>query len=374
MPSNQLLAVMDAAVDAVILIDGSGAIQAFNRAAEQMFGWPAGEVRGRNVSMLMPEPDRSAHDDYLARYLETGVSHVIGRGRELLAQRRDGTRFPVHLSVGRVAGVVPAQFVGFIRDISEERKALARRRQEEEQARQSTERLMHVSRMATMGEMAAGIAHELNQPLTAIANYAHASQRFLDLPEPDLGEVREAVREIAAEALRAGAIIRRLRQLVRDSEDKREQLRVEDLVDDLRPLTQADARMHGARIRFDLQPSPMLYVHRVQITQVLLNLIRNALEAMAGDAPGGREIQLRARQLETGDCEIAISDNGPGVAPGIIDRMFDPFHTTKRNGTGLGLPMSQTIAQAHGGSVRYQPVQPRGACFVLTLPAAEGHA
>ena len=220
MPSSQLLAVMDAAVDAVILIDGSGSIQAFNRAAERIFGWRADEIHGRNVSLLMPEPDRSAHDGYLTRYLATGHSRVIGVGRDMLAQRRDGSTFPIHLSVGHVAGSEPAQFVGFIRDLTAQR-------QEEEQARTSTERLMNVSRLATMGEMAAGIAHELNQPLSAIANYAYASERFLNLPQPDLEETREAVREIAAEALRAGVIIRRLRHIVRGNDDKREQLHLD---------------------------------------------------------------------------------------------------------------------------------------------------
>lgn len=492
MSSNQLLAVMDAAMDAVVLIDATGAILAFNRAAERIFGWNADEVQGRNVKMLMPEPDRSGHDGYLARYLATGLSSVIGAGRELQAQRRDGTQFPAHLSVGRVAGTDPAQFIGLIRDITEERKTLARlrlerdlagaylqlghsillmldasrhiraispqacellgapeaqligqdwgeaafdaearailhaeldaiqqdmpkqihvfdlpvrtvpggqrlvewrcsvlrddggetlgficagkdvtaEREEEEQVRRSTERLMHVSRMAIMGEMAAGIAHELNQPLAAIANYAHASERFLRMPVPDLEETSEAVREIAAEALRAGTIIRRLRHLVRDTDDRREQLQVEDLIEELRLLTQAEGRIHDTRISFDPQPCPMLNVHRVQITQVLLNLIRNALESLSRDVPGNREILVRSRYLETGDCEMAVCDNGPGVAPEILGRMFDPFHSTKRNGTGLGLPMCQTIAQAHGGSVRYQPVEPRGACFVLTLPVA----
>lgn len=361
MTSSQLFAVMDAAVDAVILIDHLGHIQAFNRAAERLFGWSAGEMLGRNVSLLMPEPDRSAHDQHLARYLQTGVAHIIGSGRELEAQRRDGSRFPIHLSVGQVGGSEPPQFVGFIRDITAETEA-----------RRSSERLMNVSRLATMGEMAAGIAHELNQPLTAIANYARAGERFLAMPDPDLDETREAVREIAAEALRAGAIIRQLRQLVRGGEHTRERLTINDVIEELRLLTQADARAHDTRLRFELlEDIPEIFVHRVQITQVLLNLIRNALESLAHDATGTREIVVRCRRAETGECEITVCDNGPGVSPQILDRIFDPFRSTKPNGTGLGLPMSRTIAQAHGGAVQYQAVAPRGACFTLTLPAAE---
>jgi two-component system sensor kinase FixL len=251
--------------------------------------------------------------------------------------------------------------VGFIRDITVETEA-----------RRSSERLMHVSRMATMGEMASGIAHEINQPLTAIATYARAAERFLALPEPDLGESREALREIAAEALRAGAIIRRLRQLVRGGEDVRENLTVNEVIDELRVLTLADARAHDTSLRFELGGDvPGVSINRVQITQVLLNLIRNALESLAQDAPGAREILVRSERTPAGDCEITVCDNGPGVSPEILDRMFDPFRTTKPNGTGLGLPMSLTIAQAHGGRVRYRPATPRGACFTLTLPAAE---
>jgi two-component system sensor kinase FixL len=369
MLSSQLLAVMDAAVDAVILIDCTGRIEAINRSGERLFGWSSAELAGCNVSVLMPEPYRSAHDGYLARYLATGDSHIIGTGRELQAQRRDGSVFPAHLSVGRVAGVDPPQFVGFIRDTTAQHAHIA---WVQEEARRSGERLMHVSRMATMGEMAAGIAHELNQPLTAIANYARASERFLSQPQPDLAEVREAVGEIAGEALRAGEIIRRLRQLVRGGDDAREQTSLNALIEELRVLTVADARMHNTRIRFELQPGlPPLSMHRTQIMQALLNLIRNALEALAGDSTQQREIVVRTRLTVAGDCEVAVCDNGPGVTAEIRDRMFDPFHTTKQKGTGLGLPMTRTIAQAHGGSVRYEPAAPCGACFILTLPVTE---
>lgn len=369
MPSSQLLAVMDAAVDAVVLIDHIGRIQAINRAGDRLFGWDPGELIGRNVSELMPEPDRSAHDGYLARYLRTGESHIMGTGRELKAQRRDGSLFPAHLSVGQVTGIDPPQFIGFIRDTTAQHEHIA---WVQEETRRAGDRLMHVSRMATMGEMAAGIAHELNQPLTAIANYAQASARFLNLPEPDLDEVREAVREITAEALRAGTIIKRLRQLVRGGEDTRELSDVNELIEELRVLTVADARVHDTRIRFELAGDvPQVIVHRTQITQALLNLIRNALEALDADASVQREIVVRTGRSAAGDCEIGVCDNGPGVAPEIRDRMFDPFITTKKKGTGLGLPMSRTIAEAHGGSVRCTPQAPRGTCFAITLPAAD---
>jgi two-component system, LuxR family, sensor kinase FixL len=493
MSSSQLQAVMDAAVDGVILIDHAGRIGGFNRSAERLFGYTAAELQGQNVSVLMPEPYRSSHDAYLARYAATGIPHIIGVGRDVEARRKDGTVFPVHLSVGRVAGAEPPEFIGFIRDTTAERQAFAaiqaerdlarayltlghtvlltldakgrvqlvnplgcealglieadmldrqwsevlfaptdhtraqaeldkalaspgrtphacelpvrtaagqrhfswrllslrdeagsvtailcsgedisERRSREEEARRSTDRLIHVSRLATMGEMAAGIAHELNQPLTAIANYARACERFMDLPEPDLAEIRDASHEIAGEAMRAGEIIRRLRQLVRKEDSERKPSDLNAIVEELQILTQADARAHDTRLSFELEPDlPTVVVDRVQITQVLLNLVRNALEALSGESAGKRQITLSTRRAGHGDVEVSVCDNGPGVDPRILDRLFDPFSTTKANGTGLGLPMSRTIIQSHGGTVTHVPAQARGACFRITLPAGD---
>lgn len=366
MPLHQLRAVLDAAVDAVVVIDSAGQILLANSATARLFGWEVDALRGRDVSMLMPEPDRSAHAGYIARFLRTGIPHVIGSGRNVTALRRDGTCFPARLSIGQVAGVDPPQFVGFLHDLTEQVR-------EGEAARHRHERLMQTTRLATMGEMAAGIAHEVNQPLTAISNYAQAAERLLALPEPDLVDSREALREIAAEAHRAAEIIRRLRRMVRgEEEDAREATLLPELIEELRSLCLADARAHDTQLRFEMQAGlPSLVIHRVQITQLLFNLVRNALESVARDEPGGREVIVSARRNAAGDCEISVCDNGPGVAPQVRERMFEPFLTTKPNGTGLGLPMSQTIAQAHGGSVRHEPATPRGARFILTVPAAE---
>lgn len=365
MPIPQLHAVLDAAVDAVFVIDHAGLIRMANAAAEGLFGWSAEEMKGRDVSMLMPEPDRSAHGSYLARFLATGQARVIGIGREVLAQRRDGSIFPVRLSVGQVAGSEPPYFIGFIHDLSE-------RHREAEDASRLNQRLMQVTRMATLGEMSAGIAHEVNQPLTAITNYALAAERLLGFTEPDIEEARGALREIVLEARRAADIIRRLRHISRGGEERSEPTRVAELLEELQTLCLADARAHDTRIRFELHPDvPLLDIHRVQVTQAVINLVRNALEALEADPPGGREVVVAARRNFGGDCEIEVRDNGPGVSAAIADRMFEPFRTTKSNGTGLGLPMCQTIAYAHGGSLRHEAQSPRGARFILTLPAAE---
>jgi two-component system sensor kinase FixL len=365
MPLQQLRAVLDAADDAVIVIDAGGKILLANSASEHLFGWSPADLHGRNVSMLMPEPDRSAHAGYIERHLRTGVARVIGSGRDVTAQRRDGTSFPARLTIGRVADVDPPQFVGFIHDRTSQLR-------EAEAGRHRHERLMQMTRLATMGEMAAGIAHEVNQPLTAISNYANAAARLLALPEPDLEDSREALREIAAEAHRAAEIIRRLRRMVRPAQDDREDTHLPELIEELRTLCEADARAHDTQLRFEVRLDlPPMFIHRVQITQLLFNLVRNALESVSQDPPGGREVVVTGRLDGAGDCEITVCDNGPGMAPQVSERLFEPFLTTKLNGTGLGLPMSQTIAQAHGGSLRHEPATPRGARFILTIPAAE---
>jgi C4-dicarboxylate-specific signal transduction histidine kinase len=232
------------------------------------------------------------------------------------------------------------------------------------------QRMRRVSHLATLGEMAGAISHEINQPLTAITNFAVASERLLAAPEPELGEIRDALRQIAGQALRAGEIIRRIRDLVRARETRREPADINGLVREVSALTQSDARLHGVRLSLDLADDlPSAVVDGIQIQQVLLNLIHNAIEALAGDAESGREVIVRSRRPASGEIELAVMDNGPGVDPSIAQRLFDPFYTTKEQGTGLGLAISRTIVEAHRGRLELRPNDPRGACFVLTLPA-----
>ncbi len=357
MSHNEIQALLDAAVDAVVMIDHRGIVSAFNRSAERLFGYSAAELLGQSVSLLMPQPWRSEHDKYLSRYIGTGVPHIIGVGREVEGLRKDGTTFPAFLSVGRVSGSDPPRFVGFVRDVTTERQALATiqaerdqavmRRLEEQEARRLRERLTHVSRMATMGEMAAGIAHELNQPLSAIATYARACERFLRSSNPDLPETLSALSEISLEAMRAGEIIRRLRQLVSAQPSEHAAVQVNELVEDLGVLVQADARIHQTQIEFDLAPTlPPVMADRTQLQQMVLTLVRNAIEALSEAVAAGRRVTLRTQHLPDSRIELAICDNGPGIAPEMLNRLFMPFATTKANGTGLGLAIAQSIAQA----------------------------
>lgn len=230
------------------------------------------------------------------------------------------------------------------------------------------DRLMHVSRLSAVGEMASGIAHELNQPLAAVANYAQACERLLGAAQPDLEEVRDALRQITAQAVRAGDIISRLRGLTRSRESSREVCDVNALIRELADLIESDARTHGSRCRIDLADSlPPLVLDRAQIQQVVLALVRNALEALQTCPNGAREVVVSTARAPDGDVAIEVRDNGPGIGSEIVQRLFEPFCTTKPAGTGLGLASSRTIARAHGGTLDYRPTE-AGACFALCLP------
>ncbi|HVC30576.1 MAG TPA: ATP-binding protein [Steroidobacteraceae bacterium] len=229
--------------------------------------------------------------------------------------------------------------------------------------------MLQVSRLATIGEMAAGVAHELNQPLTAIANYAQACDRLLARPAANLDDIHTALREIAAQAVRAGDILRRLRSLARSQPMRRERADINGVIDEIRDLLTADARAHLAMLSFELAPAlPPVSIDSVQLQHVIVNLVRNGLEAQSEGACGTRELRLRTELSADGEVEITISDNGPGLSAQALERLFHPFFSTKPDGTGLGLAISNTVVRAHEGSLGHRPNQPRGACFYIRLP------
>jgi two-component system sensor kinase FixL len=233
------------------------------------------------------------------------------------------------------------------------------------------ERLLNVSRLATVGEMSSGIAHELNQPLCAVANYAQACDRLLARPNPDITEVRETLQEISSQALRAGDIIRRLRSLARPQNTHRELTDINLLLMQLNDLIQSDAKRHEVRYHLEAAAGlPQVWADRPQIQQLVLNLVRNAIEALAEVPLESREVTIRTSCNDNGEVAVRVSDRGPGVSPAIAPHLFTPFCTTKSAGTGLGLAMSRTIAQANSGTLEYRPELPTGSCFTLTLPAA----
>ena len=501
-PSSEVLALLEATFDAVVIMDDRGRIQAFNASAEEMFGYRAADTLGRNVSMLMTANDRLQHDDHLKRYLAGGESRVLGKGRDVRVRHRDGSEFSVFLSVGRIPNTAPPQFVGFLHDTTLRRKALATleeerhrnrlyldlaqvmlvatnrdgivqlvnqrairvlgkpeaqivdtnwidscvspqdrmaarnafrtvlmgnvdepqsweyhvrssdgddrfitwrgvalrdsangttgvmlsgeditdQRRAESEAHKALERMNSVARLATMGEMAAGISHELNQPLAAIANYAQACVRMLRIPKPDMPEISGALEQISVQALRAGEIIRRIRSLVRNEDVRRESQDINELIREVHALLASDARVHDGRLALDLaEPLPKVTVDGVQIQQVLMNLVHNAFEAQASEKRGDRlvlerngatfEVRIATRHTDGGDVEVSVSDFGPGLERDAEQKIFEPFFTTKATGTGLGLAISRSIIKAHDARLGYRANQPRGACFYFVLPA-----
>jgi len=359
---SPLDALMDAAADAIIIIDEDGLIRRFNRAAESMFGYLESEVRGCNVSLLMPEPHRGQHDGYLQRYRATEVAVIIGKGREELGQRRNGETFPMQLSVGEIRQADGRSFVGIIRDVSEMHHAKERVRHLEEQ-------LLHADRLVILGELTAGIAHEINQPLTAIAAYADAGGTIIDrIDEAPAADMRSICDRIGGQARRAAEVVQRLRGLVRSGTTSKSRHDLNNIIRNILLLFEFEIKRSGVELLFfPLDSLEELYVDDVQIQQILVNLVKNSLDAISEAGQAGGRIEIRVLS-EGSDVQVAVTDNGPGVPPSLRPRLFDSFFTTKPKGVGLGLSICKSIAAAHGGSLRHEQPTEGGSRFVLTLP------
>ena len=356
-------AVVDTAAEAVITIDASGTIETFNRAAQQMFGYSVGEVQGKNVNVLMPGPYHAEHDQYIARYLETNEARIIGSGREVSAQHKDGSVFPIHLSVSEVRNRPERKFVGLIRDISRERAA-------EAEARQHRDQLAHLDRLDMLGEMATGIAHEINQPLTAISLFAQAGKRLFGAEKHD--RLPEIFDKLSQHAQRAGAVIERMQSMARRQESAKEIVDCNALVEEVAKLAEAEARIRDMTIEVDTESElPPIEADTVQIQQVALNLLRNGMEAMRSvDCRDGNAVKLQTKLLGDGDIEVAVIDKGCGVSEEVAKILFTPFSTTKESGMGMGLSISRAIITAHGGHLDFHNNDSGGATFFFTLPAA----
>jgi two-component system sensor kinase FixL len=356
-----LRSILETVPDAMIVIDEQARIQSFSAAAVRQFGYEPGEVIGRNVSMLMPEPYRSQHDSYMDRYLSTGERRIIGIGRVVVGQRRDGSTFPMELAVGEMHSGGVRYFTGFVRDLTE-------RQQTETRLQEIQSELVHMSRFTALGEMASTLAHEINQPLTAIANYLKGCRRILQCMEGDqVPMLREAVNQAADQAIRAGQVIRHLREFVSRGEGERHIENLPKLIEEASALALVGAKEKGVRVTFSLDPdAPLVLADRIQIQQVLLNLVRNAIEAMEDQPRRELVITTRAMPVER-MVAISVADTGGGIAPEIADQLFQPFVTTKKNGMGVGLSICRTIVEAHGGKMAVESASGRGTTFVLTL-------
>ena len=357
-----LQSILDSIPEAMVVIDDRGRIQSFSVAAERLFGYTAADVRGQNVKLLMPSPYREGHDGYLDRYLRTGERRIIGIGRVVVGERKDGSTFPMELAVGEMKVGTQRFFTGFIRDLTE-------RQQTEARLQELQSELVHMSRLTAMGEMASALAHELNQPLSAIANYMKGSRRLLqDSQDEHAATLRDVMEKAAEQALRAGDIIRRLRDFVARGESERRVEDVKKLIEEASALALVGAKDRGVRVRFAFDPRlDFVLADKVQVQQVLLNLIRNAIESM--EETEKRELVISTAPAQDNLVTISVADTGTGIAPEVAAQLFQPFITTKRHGMGVGLSISRTIIESHGGSIAPQPNPGGGTVFAFTLPS-----
>ncbi len=360
-----LKSILDTVLDATIVSEQDGKIVSFNAAAVRQFGYSEDEAIGQNLRMLMPQPYRREHDGYLQRYLTTGEKRIIGVDRVVVGQRKDGSTFPMKLAVGEMSTGGKRFFTGFIRDLTELEESAAR-------LQETQTELARLARLNEMGEMASTLAHELNQPLSAIANYVHGCAHMLrNSTDENAERLRDAMNEAGQQSLRAGQIIKHLREFVTKGETEQAAHNVRELVEEAGALALVGSREKGVRTVFDFASgAELVMVDRIQIQQVLTNLMRNAVEAMKDTTR--KELRVAIASGDNGDVILLVEDSGPGIAPDIAPDLFKPFTTSKAGGMGIGLSISKRIVEAHGGEMTVSQSPLGGARFSFTLPAYNG--
>jgi two-component system sensor kinase FixL len=355
---RRLTAIFDSATEAIVTSDRHGVIVSVNPAARDLFGYALGELLGKKINKLMPERHAARHDSYIDAYLRGDANQIIGRRRMVEGRRQDGEIFPLELTVSEAGSDDERLFVGIMRDlrpIEAERRRVSLLREE----------LAHHSRVNDMGEMVAGLAHEVGQPIAAILNFAAAYRRALvttgKLPETDL------VAKIEEQARRAAEIIKRLRGFIEKRRPERRAVAVESLVDDALNLVHLRSRPRIVRTPPDPEVSGVrVFVDSIQIEQVLINLLRNADDALIDS--GAPEITIEISPSDSGRVMVSVADNGVGVDREATAELFDPFFTTKHRGMGVGLSISKSIVESHGGAIFYRPNAPAGSIFEFELP------
>nr|WP_314442454.1 PAS domain S-box protein [uncultured Sphingomonas sp.] len=361
---THLRSILATVPDAMVVIDEKGCILSFSAAAERMFGFSEAEILGENVSILMPSPDRERHDRYLSNYHQTGERKIIGIGRVTTARHRDGYTFPIELAIGEAADSERRIFTGFIRDLTERQHA-------EMRLQDLQAELAHVGRVSEVGTLASALAHELNQPLAAIANYCEAARDLVTgAPgEEELALVREALDEAAQQSIRAGQIVRRLRDFITYGQTERKIEHLPRLIAEANALGLVGSREYGVEVDIDLDPQATdVLVDRVQIQQVLLNLIRNGIDAMIGSRV--RQLTITTNRDGEEMVRISVADTGKGIAPEMAGQLFQPFVSNKEHGMGIGLSICRTIIEAHGGKIWFEPGPGGGTVFHFTVPEA----
>jgi PAS domain S-box-containing protein len=364
--------IVEAAHDAVVSMDERGAILLANPATRRIFGYDPVEIVGKPMTMLMPEMMRKPHENGYKRYLATGKRHLNWQGVEVTAQHKDGQEFPVEVSFGELTSDGHKVFTGFIRDISERKQAEDRLRASERDLQMTQAELARVSRLTTMGELAASIAHEVNQPLTAVINNGSACLRLLANHNLEPEVLRRALEGIIADGTRASTVLARIRAFIKKEPAEKSELDINEVIQEVLVLAGRELYEHQVlpdhQLKTDL---PSVLADRVQLQQILLNLIMNGIEAMAAVTDRPRRLGVQSRIDESGDVLVAVSDSGTGFGLE-LDRVFNPFFTTKANGMGMGLSISRSLVESHGGRLWAALNSPHGAVFSFTLPATGG--
>jgi two-component system sensor kinase FixL len=355
-------AVVDAVIEAVITIDQSGRVKSFNNAAQRIFGYSPDEVINHNVNMLMPSHEADEHDARLKNYMKSNVSNIMGEGRELEAKRKDGSIFPIHISVNEISHQDDKLFVGLIRDIGAQRLS-------QDQARKHIEQMAHADRLNSLGEMAAGIAHEVNQPLTAISLFSQSGKTLCNNGKFD--KLPDIFEKLSLHARRAGAVLERMQMMTRQGDRQKELVECRTLISEVVKLAESEGRMRDINIKvnFNQSISVDVYIDRVQIQQVLLNLLRNGMEAMQSiGLSNGNIIEINSNISDSQNITISVVDSGCGLDSSMSEKLFTAFASTKQNGMGIGLSISKSIIEDHGGSIHYAKNASAGSVFYFTLP------
>lgn len=355
---------LDTAADGVIVIDETGRMLVFNKICERLFGYTSEEAIGQNVSLIMPPEFSTSHDRFMNNYHRTGERRIIGIGREVSGMHRDGTVFPLELSVGEAQTADGRQYIGVLRD-------LRSRRAVEQRVSQLQAQVVHMTRLSAMDEMGAAMAHELNQPLTALLLYLQAVARQIKVCHAESkapsDKMLDVLDKAVQEAERASHIVQRMRQMVEKRDPERATVDLREVVNEALDLSEFVAQGATVTIRRVFGMTP-IYVDAdsTQIQQIILNLLRNALEV-------AKESEERWVKVSIGSDDrsafVSVTDSGPGFSEDVSKSLFRTFSTTKKSGMGLGLAISRAIAQNHGGDLMADPGgNGQGATFTLMLP------
>jgi PAS domain S-box-containing protein len=355
---------VEASPSGIVLVDGAGKIVLVNTQTEKMFGYSRAELIGRPVEILVPKRFRALHPGHRAKFLATPEARAMGAGRELFGLRKDATELPIEIGLNPIVTPEGILILSSIVDVSARKEA-------ELEALRHREELGHISRVAALGELTASIAHELNQPLSAITINAGAGQRLIDRGDADLGELRDVLGDIVADGRRAGEMIRDIRAMVKKGSSPRQRLNLNDLVTNVVRMVNPNATLQSCQLETLLDPNlPPIEANPVQVKQVLFNLIINALDAMQDTPTANRKVVIATEWNGDGAIRTSVRDHGAGIPEELRERVFEQFFTTKDKGLGMGLAIVRSIVKSHGGSIAVENADGGGACFHFTLPTS----